>query len=490
MSQTIFYTKNGRLDPESVQPIDDMLARLAAADDPRLLLFVHGGLVPEGAGVNTAIQLASAFAPLASAGWETGFPIWRSGVGETIRINQEELAQEPRFVRIVLRLAEWVDRKLGHGFIDKAFVDTGNVEGALAALDAAPQPGAGAVEAALTASGDLERALNVEGLSDQHLEETDLAQDLMADGELVAMLEADLPMVDREVRARATAARLVALPQTANKFAALSPAAWVVALAVARGGYRVLKRCLQDRDHGVGPTIVEEVIGALYLDKAGSAAWRLMKGDAQQHFDPGAAGTRLLDGLSAIARAGKNVRLMTIGHSAGSLFAAQLAHQAARAPANLHCDFVLLAPAVRIDEAAAQFAAGRVNGFRLFTMHDVYERANHLDGNGFGKLYHRSLLYLISGVLERGTTARYADAPLLGLERHLAPGYSPSSKERAALAAAKSFFGAGPDRVIYAHTTGSAAPGRTTGSSVHGGFWGDPETLDSIRWIAQRGYVD
>jgi hypothetical protein len=489
MTQVIFYTKNGRLDPESEQPIEDMLARLSAAENPRLLLFVHGGLVSENDGVKTAIKLASAFAPLASAGWETGFPIWRSSIGETIWNNHDELAREPRFQRILFRLIEWLDRRLGKGVIDKAFVDTGSVERALGALEAASQPSASAIEAMLTATGDLERTLNVEGLSDQHLEDTELARSVLADSNLVALLETDLPMMDPAVQARAQAARLVAAPQSA-KSAAVSPSAWVVAIAVARVGFRVLKRSLQDRDHGLGPTVVEELIGALYLDKAGASIWAAMKNDARQHFAPGGAGSRLLEGVSNIARSGKTVRVMTIGHSAGSLFASQLAREAARAPANLVCDFVLLAPAIRIDEAAEQFGSGRVNGFRIFTMDDQRERANRLDGNPFGKIYHRSLLYLISGVLERKAQSRYADAPLLGLQRHLAPEYRPTGDERAALNAARSFLSAAPDRIVYAHTAGSAAPGRTSMSSLHGGYWGDPQTLDSVRWIAQRGYVD
>jgi hypothetical protein len=487
MSQTIFYTTNGRLDAESVRPIDEMLARLAAAEDPRLLLFVHGGLVPERVGVGTAVSLASELAPLANAGWETGFPIWRSGIGETIEINQDALSREPRFVRIVLRLAAWVDRKMGGGFIDKALVGAGDAEGALAALEAKPQPDPGELEALLSAD-DLERARNVEGLSDQHLEDTDLADEVMADGELVAMLDADLPMMDREVRARATAARQVPMPQSSSKLNGMNPAAWVIALLVVRVGYRVLNRCLHDRDHGVGPTIVEEVMGALYLDQAGAAAWSFMKDDARQHFDATGAGTHLLEGLSKIARGGKHVRLLTVGHSAGSLFAAHLAREAVRAPANMRFDFLLLAPAIRLDEAAAQFGQGRLDGFRIFTMHDSLESANHLDGNAFGKLYHRSLLYLISGVLERGPRRRYADAPLLGLERHLKPAYRATRDERTALAAANIVLGAAPDRVIYARSAPPAAPGRTSASEVHGGFWHDPKTLDSIRWVAEHGF--
>lgn len=489
MSNTIFFTRDGRLDAESESSVDAMLTRLAAADDPRLLLFVHGGLVPENYGVGTAISLANKLGPLVDEGWEIGCPVWRSSIGETLRANQDELAKETRFVRIILRIVAWVDRRLGGGALDKALIDNGDIEGVLTQIEARSWPDIPEIQSILAENSDLERAENVEGLTHLHLQETELFQEFMADQEFIELIEAGIPLMDVGVRNRVAAARALAPPSGANKLAGAFPAAWTVAIMAVRIGYRVVRRILKKRDHGVGPTIVEEVIGALYLNQAGAAIWRFMKGDAREHFSPGGAGTKILDGLADIARGGKPVRLLGIGHSAGSLFLGQLAMQAAKAPDNLRVEHLMLAPAIRLDEAARCFSRGRVDGLRIFTMSDKLERANHLDDTVFGKLFHRSLLYLILGVLEQDGGRPYSDASLLGLERHLSPQYRPTREEQDQLMVLRTVFGASPDRLIYSETPAGAAPGRRTASKVHGGYWDDEATLDSIRWIARNGFV-
>ena len=489
MSYTPFFTTDGKLDDASKADVEAMLQRLSRADNPKLMLFVHGGLVNTMAGWMSASEFAGRMAPLQREGWEIGSPIWRSGLGETIRINQDELAQESLFVRIVVRLIEWLDRKLGLGVVDRAFIDNGDVNAAITALNAAPQPEAEAVEVRLGSSeGELERAQNVEALSDQHLENTDLAQMLLDDSEFVAAVIPGLSMIDADVRERVDAARVFGMARSRHPVGVSAPAAYAVSLSVVRAGYRVLKRLVQDRDHGLGPTIVEEVIGALYLDQVGSAAWKLMKDDARQHFDAGGAGRLVFRTLAEIARTGKPVRLITVGHSAGSVFAAAQADYAAEAPANLTMDNIFLAPAVRIDEASEKLGSGRADGLRIFTMDDAHERANHLDGTIFGKIYQRSLLYLISGVLERGTRSRYTDAPLVGLQRHLIPKYRPTREERRELDAFKGWLGAKNDGLIYSPSPTENGPGRRAFASVHGGFWRDDAVVESILWIARNGF--
>src|SRR5207244_1316326 len=117
-------------------------------------------------------------------------------------------------------------------------------------------------------------------------------------------------------------------------------------------GLRVLKRLLRKRDHGLGCTIVEEVIRALYLDQAGATAWSFMKQDMVDHFNRDHAGARLIAMLSEIARTGRQCRIVTVGHSAGSMFAAELAVQAAHLPQEITLDTILLAPAITADAAA------------------------------------------------------------------------------------------------------------------------------------------
>jgi len=276
---------------------------------------------------------------------------------------------------------------------------------------------------------------------------------------------------------------------------AVAPEAWVVAVAAAGAAYRVLKRFADGRDHGVGPTVFEEICRALYLDMVGAAAWDLMKVEARAHFNTGALGSRLLNAVAAIVEH-KPVRVLLIGHSAGGIFTSRFAREAAALPPNVTVDTILLAPAIRLDEAADLLATGeaRPGGLRIFTMPDAIERRNALDGTLFGHLYEGSLLYLISGVLEtrirsHGKPRSYADAPLLGLERHLTARGKLDAAERKAQKAIQRLIAAAPDRVIYSKTAANVPPGHATTATVHGGYWCNPDTVASIIQIARHGFA-
>lgn len=486
MTPTLFVTENGRFRPGEQAGVDAMLARLAAVENPRLLLFVHGGLVNQTDGINGANHFAWLIHELSGEGWEIAAPIWRSGVGEAVESNWEELKKEPRFVRIALRIAAWLDRRFGNKLFAEAMIATPPPGGGLEMLQQVELPEAEQVHAELAAQPEmLDQVLMVEDLTDQHLADAELAQDILADEELVGWLEADLPHVDQRIVRRVEATRRVPLTGS-DKRALATPAAWIIAIAVARIGWRVLKRKINRRDHGLGPTIVEELLRALYLAKAGAELWGSMKGDARQHFDAGGAGTYLIERLGEMARGGKDVRVLAIGHSAGALFCGRLARATRLAPPNLSVGHILLAPAIRIDEAAENYAAGRFEGLRIFTMNDPREIANALDGKTFGKAYSRSLLYLISGALE--DKGDYPDAPLLGMQRHLAPPYKGTRRENAARERLEAVLAGLPDPVIFAPSPDNAAPGHRTNSFMHGGFWEDSLTYESIKEIARLGF--
>lgn len=272
-----------------------------------------------------------------------------------------------------------------------------------------------------------------------------------------------------------------------DKRALATPAAWIIGIEAARIGWRILRRKINKRDHGLGPTVVEEVLRALYLAKAGSALWKAMKRDVRQHFDAGGAGTYLFERLGEIARGGKDVRVLAIGHSAGALFCGRLALATRLAPPGLSIGHILLAPAIRIDEAAESYAGGRFEGLRIFTMNDPREIANALDGKIFGEAYSRSLLYLISGAME--DEGDYPDAPLLGMQRHLAPPYKATRQENEAREKLEGVLAGLPDPVVFAPSPDNAPPGRRTNSFMHGGYWRDEQTFESIKEIARSGFA-
>lgn len=486
MTLTRFITKDGRFLPGEQAGVDAMLARLAAAENPRLMLFVHGGLVNQTDGLNGAAEFAGLVHGLSGEGWEIAAPIWRSGVSESVESNWAELQDEPRFVRIALRIAAWLDRRFGNKLFADAMIELAPPGSGLDLLQQIELPEAEQLHADLATTPEvLNQVLQVEDLTDQHLAESELAQDILADEELARWLEAGLPHFDERIVRRVQAARLVP-PPVADKRALATPAAWIIAIEAARIGWRVLKRKIRKRDHGFGPTLIEELLRALYLAEAGAALWNAMKEDARQHFDGGGAGTYLIEQLGAIARAGKDVRLLAVGHSAGALFCGRLALATRLEPASLSVGHILLAPAIRIDEAAESYAGGRFEGLRIFTMNDTREVANALDGKVFGKAYSRSLLYLISGVLENG--GDYPDAPLLGMQRHLTPHYDETRREGAALQKLRGVLAGLPEPVVFAPSLPDAGPGHRTNSFMHGHYWAEDQTVESIEAIARRGF--
>jgi hypothetical protein len=492
----LLRTSDGKLDPGSEATLSDLFARLGRASAPRLMLFAHGGLVRQSDAEETAGFLDGPFGygTLKDEGWETAYLIWRSSVAETVEINREELARDPLFVRIVLRVAAWVERRVGLTKLDRAMFASGDIEAVMAVLDELPEKDAGQVEVDLAGRGDeLRKARNAEGLSEEHLLDSDLADELLSDHLFIAATErvgAEVDRLDEEVRDRISAARSLP-PRPVRSGRAANPSAYVVAIQAALAGFRVLRRYLAGRDHGIGPTVVEEVSRALYLDACGARAWSLMKQDAPDHFRSGRAGTRLIEKLSRLGESGAPVRVVVIGHSAGSLFASHFAEAAAALPASIRVELIFLAPAIRMSVAANLLDSddARISGFRMFTMADRLEAANHLDGTGFGRIYRRSLLYLISGILERKGGRAYPDAPLLGLQRHVVPLVSQTEAERAVHKRIESFLRQQADRRIFSATTPDAPSGRRTASTQHGGYYRDTLTLESIIHIARRGLV-
>lgn len=114
-------------------------------------------------------------------------------------------------------------------------IETAPPSGGLELLQQVEIPEAKQLHAELAAQPEvLEQVLMVEDLTDQHLAEAELAQDILADEELVGWLEAGLPHVDERIVRHAQAARLVP-PSATDKRALATPAAWIVAIAVAHG---------------------------------------------------------------------------------------------------------------------------------------------------------------------------------------------------------------------------------------------------------------
>ena len=177
--------------------------------------------------------------------------------------------------------------------------------------------------------------------------------------------------------------------------------------------YRGYRQAPRDRDHGAYTTIVEEVLRAAYSDKVGATIWRAIKRNTETAFrtEPRYVGTALLNELRSLAQADTAFsRFSLVGHSTGAIYINDFIGAAAARLPNARFDVVFVAPACRFEHFnnVLEKHSTAIANFRMFAMDDERESSNRLASI----IYPRSLLYFISGVLERE-----ADAPIMGMQR-------------------------------------------------------------------------
>lgn len=500
-------TSDGRLDDRDSQTF--VLLKTALSNgSPRLHLHLHGGLVTERNGLATATAWAGA--PPKGFGlkqeWNQTFVIWRTGVLETIEANWKDLFDNDDLYNVLLkRLIEFVSKKIsvpgtgGRASGATAAISRENIEKTLSSKPPA-DPFENELRPVLsslsggrgTNIGSRQTEADLADEFEQFLAEDDEFNDAIAPinasinaraagrgGQVVtpdehAKAKAMLDRLNNEI---SEPLRAQAPTGEAGRLSAVGVGLFILRHA-ASIAIRVIRRLRTDRDHGFYATIVEELARELYGDRIGSAIWGMMKKDAADHFKPGMLGSNLLAALP------DGCKLVVTGHSAGSIWAAELIKAVAAQKRNIKMDLVLLAPAVRMDLFAAAIKAGgsNIERCRIFTMRDELERKDALLGEGTGYLYPSSLLYLVSGLFEKVGSDSLMDAPLLGLERFLG-GAKPWLKEPEQVSAVNdivSFFQAPGHDIVYSPSLDNAVLGSRTRSTSHGDFDNETLTLESV----------
>lgn len=247
---------------------------------------------------------------------------------------------------------------------------------------------------------------------------------------------------------------------------------------------RIIMRYARKRDHGFKATLIEEILRELYFDKLGELIWNGIKLKAREMWDPNSdlsrkklhAGRYFLDQLEKYVDRTPEVKINLIVHSAGSVVSCHLLNLIASE--NRNCQFeniIFLAPACRVELFNSHIVnnSNEFKTFRMFTMSDKYEINDHLLMN----IYPRSLLYLVSGLLENGY-----DEYILGLERHIRA-YHPYNNSRELKKAHDFLYASSEDRVVYSKTDETAPRGRRSDSERHGDFDSDLNTLKSLQDI-------
>lgn len=501
MGEHIIRTgSDGELKSPTPEGIDEMVRNAVATG--RIVVYFHGGLVNEAAGTKTAQRLTTAFTDI------DAYPIffvWQSGALEIIRNNLFEIAKEDLFERLLRRVVSWA--------VGKARVTDGGRGVALPTEHAvrdelakrrrmeAPETGAEPFEA--------ESTDHAAPLTDD--DEAAFTRDIQTDADLTRALAGAFAARNLEMNqpgsrgvpdvppmpTRMDAAVLEEIGEGAKADGARGD---LSILALARKAFQVLRaviaRFRNDTDSGVYPTVVDELLRAFYVADVGGALWHAMKRETVDTFQSsGDRGGRLfLDALARHLPDDGSVKITLIGHSTGAVFIDHLLRDVARRrsegesplPESTKFQVVLLAPAATTLHFAETIALAEpmVERLRVFTMADEIEQADRVAG----AIYPRSLLYLISGALERDGD-KSALVPLIGLSRYLAKdlkrvldsplGASAKLKEIRTYLAVQ-------DRVVLSPSQDAALPGFRAAARSHGAFDNDTLVIESVTHLVRH----
>ena len=525
------HSRNGCIGTQTdtnPEDIDGIVARLRSDPRGHLILHFHGGLVDKQNGMKSSEELLPTYSPSPASGGYPLFFIWESGPWETIRNNLTELADEPVFKQLLRKLVQYSAEHLGVGLPFADGRGTGRravgsmqteISQAFEAFWSYPSMGTIPLHTVVMHPTDEARSASL------GVDEDEIQADIEQDPEVQAAISslsraatisrsgfaADGPETPQSGFAALAAEVLLQAPDAWGPDARGPDARGGISmLAVAgllgrmlRG---VLARVQSGRDHGLYATCVEELVRAFKI--AGSGAhewakaleWNRMKQDTIDAFGPDPdkhVGTALLSRLKGAIDNGYDLRRVTlIGHSTGAIYVANwLEHSANYLPADLKQDVVLLAPAITYERLAQTLdrCSQRIGTFRMFSMHDQYERDdqvlgddNQVDRNWRRYLYPSSLLYLVSGILEsrivNGTLRDEPDMPLVGMERFYSDVATYDDVSFPAIARVRSWFAAQRDPLVWS-VSSNAAPGFTCACKDHGGFTNEPQTVASLRHI-------
>mgnify|MGYP003886136811 CR=1 FL=1 len=452
--------------------IDAIFENLRAKEISRIAVYFHGGLVNEHNGVAGA-QLMNEHLEEADT-YPISF-VWETGFGETIKERIFSINQTKLFHKLVKFVMKCVGTKLGIGIGGRGFSELTDTD-ILKELRERNIP-----------------FENIEFLADNRLklknqmaDEVTWLEKLIAELnlgihsdeeflELIEDIDVDLELIDQDV---------IELHVGDDSRGVLDMAKFSKALA--KVTFKVIKRFVIHRDHGFYPTVFEEVLRELYIANFGAWLWSGMKNKASEMWqsNQGLSGDKMhvgmyfIEKLNAYAK-NREVSIDLVAHSAGAIAVCNMLRAINGTYKNFSVRNILfMAPACTSELFHKEVVTKqyRFKRFRMFTMNDVVESNDALIDKLPG-IYPRSLLYLVSGILEKEGNSY--DEPILGMERYF--NWEIYTANNPVLNAVSTFLNQA-NRVVLSPTNGNE-PGLNSMADDHGFFNEDPETLNSIKSI-------
>ncbi len=462
----------------------------AAVAAGRIVIHVHGGLVPKDKALAKAAELQPVYQ---AAGAHPVFFVWEAGLLEILSHNLGAIAREALFETLVGKVLQHTVGKLR---------DAGPAKSVTGAVPLPTKIELGIElnkrQAGLEPFGALAPSPDLEELTSAQRDRFE--RELLAD----AAFRAEVEAIARSLKPRRelTDAKGLALGETRSSTTLLAPQVveeisadfkeaaskgtkglLSTAKLVVRAGrvlHHVVSRLRHGRGHGLYVTVVEEILRELYLPNVGAPLWNQMKQETADTFEnaarpPARGGWLFVRELGrAIEGAGTRPQVSVVGHSTGAVFICHLLRHLAEARQDpnhpLPADFrlenvVFLAPAVTCSLFAESLEHHRdlFANFRMFTMRDAAETQDVL----VPVIYPHSLLYFVSGLTEREADGSGAfDLPLVGMERYLRDeGGTYTTPEVVAL---RAFLAEDPRRVVWSPADDGA--GRASNALSHVDF--------------------
>jgi hypothetical protein len=457
---------NEQSTPDDIAKIADFLS---SAQAPRkVVLHFHGGLVDENGGFTSAERIAPAYM---AAGSHPIMVVWETGFLETLRASLAKIHQSSLFQKL-LRVAiknslTQLGADIGKGpaqppsdeEIDRALLD----DNLLLTFDAAARGGA---EIKTEAQAEQQR-----GAIENSVEE-----DLTAAG------VSDADVNDEAGEYLKPSIRAEIGDEGGKGLDLLGLVIHLGSVVIA-----VVKRYVRKRSHGLYNTVIEEILREVYVANFGEWVWTSMKEAAARMWTSNKdvsgqnryPGRDLLEGLAA-AQKKQGIEVDLVGHSAGAIAIIELLRTVENEGIEIRFrNIAFLAPACTSDLFHSEIVAKpkRFERFRIYAMRDDLESKDALV-QAVPFLYKSSLLYFISGVLEKTS-----DVPIAGMERYLSNTVvytgSPFVEIRAFLQES------GNDRLVLSKTGESSIDGLRCLAEHHGGFAEELQTVESLKHFIQ-----
>ncbi len=471
--------------------LDHLFATLAADKNrDRLVLHFHGGLVDFVSGMETADDITKRYADLQA--YQVFF-LWQTAVFDVLSEksfldaicpNISQVFNEPFFQQVLLLVTQFVKGKIdatNGGAIDR-WLDLPNEQEVCQELQ---NPKDGQEPYAEVASTALPEDARL------HRHEAALFHNQLMHHD---------PILKQETKKIVYAHTPLAIKHKASQTAApFSPSFIERLIAEIRDVVvediesivhffmvgqcvdvlrNVIDRFAQRRDHGLYPTIVEEILRQFFMGKIGKEVWDGIKNEAASTFEGSdtCTGTAFLQGLKTYCESNPDAHITLVGHSAGGIYIFELLQHAQEIlPKGVTFDIVLLAPAntYKLFSDTLKKYQERIQAVRIFAMSDELEQKDAL----IPGVYPLSLLYLVSGILEAE-----ADTPILGMQRYFTD-KSPYTMPEVQF----SFLFLNKYQTTHIWSLVTAGDGLSSGAKSHATFYSDELTLNSVKYVIANG---